>query len=126
MSRFETILVGTDDPFDRVVATLARALGTDALDVPGGRSDAVMYVLDTTADISIEDVRLDEDPSDDPGYADIRYEVYVRDTSGPARQLETANRVYDRIVAHSPWKVVLLGTDDLPAATREAITATSA
>ncbi len=126
MSRIETILIGTDESYDEIVTALARALDTRAMPTGDDASTDVVFVLGRTEDVSIEDLRLDDEPDDDPGYEGISYEVYVSDVAGHEQQLETARRVYDQIAAGTTWKVVLLGTDDLPVQTRPAITAASA
>jgi hypothetical protein len=120
LSRTDTLLIGTDDSFDEIVGVLSRVLGVEAVPQHPGSTSDYAFLLGETGLVSFEDIPVEPLSNDDPEYDGITYELGLFDAAGPAEMTATSTMIYERVVAGTPWKVVLL-VKDRPVATREAL-----
>lgn len=90
------VLLGTDEPRDRVAAAVPAALGL-ATDGP----ETEWTVDGCLVTLGVDDLRHDD--YEDPRAQDVSYEVIVH---GPAHD-SVARQVYDAVAAATPWTVVL-------------------
>lgn len=97
MASLSYVLLGTDEPRDRVVAGVGAALGQ----VASGGSEEQWTVDGCLVVLGVDDLRNDD--YDDPRAQGVRYELIVQ---GPHREV-AARGVYAALVAATPWAVVL-------------------
>jgi hypothetical protein len=112
MSRYEDVLIDTDAGIDVVAARIEELLGSEFQIVDGSVEPQRALVLGERRYAWLDDA----DFVDEPGlpFSEFRYLLEVRAgerTDSADDQEQLAHEVYDRLVAGTDWRLMLLFND---------------